>query len=122
VASQAPDLAKRENSLIPFDCPRDNLAVLFVLVRLPVAVGWVRLPSRAPAKSRDELIERYFGVDVLWRSRVYCDMLRCFSFGMDRRALPASARKVANRETRNLHKNFTLRPLPVGVLLKETNC
>ena len=31
------------------------------------------------------------------------------------------ARRVANRETRNLHKNFTFRP-PVGVLLKETNC
>ena len=32
------------------------------------------------------------------------------------------ARQVAIRESRNLHENFTFRPHPVGVLLKETDC
>jgi hypothetical protein len=80
------------------------------------------LASCRDCSSRDELIERYFEVGVLWRSRVHCAMFRCFPSSMYRRALTTSARKAASRETRNLHKNRALRPFPVGTLLKETNC
>jgi hypothetical protein len=34
------------------------------------------------ARSRDKLIDRYFGVDLSWRSRVHRDMFGCMSDDM----------------------------------------
>ena len=50
VTSRAPDLAKRENSITPFDCPCDNAAQLFG--ELEGALGFaavVEEPAGLPA-------------------------------------------------------------------------
>jgi hypothetical protein len=49
-------------------------------------------------------------------------MFLCFSSSVCRLPLAASVRNMANRDTRNRQTNCALRPFPVGVLLKDTNC